>query len=287
MATRDEREAIKCSGYGATSGQSFRNQIAGAASAARLTDYRISGWPGWSSSPASQGSPGLAFPSGQVFNLSTYIQGGSRISDITRGGAGLLTLSNVSKPDSANVILQSSSVSTTQGVNVQPDVAASVQIISGYNSGARPGLTAGATYYYNGADQQSPPATGTCQADFSAQISGSGASDGGYDTISFVLNFQPNAGTGNFNDPLSQSFSMEMTHRDVSIGDYTIEWHDNDTYTHQVGGGPNYIADEATFAPSAPPSNGYTLWMRYMMPGDTTWFNYGPVTFYDQRISYY
>lgn len=287
MATRDLIQLIKCSGYAGATGQSFRNNVLGAASGAKMTDYIIAGWAGWSSSPASQGSPGPTFNSGQVFDLSTTISGGSRISYITKTGSGLVVATNLVKPDAAAVVVQSSSVTNTPGVNVAPTISASVAITSGYNAGAAPSMSASARYYYGGTDQGSPPASGYCQAHFAAVITGgNGISDGGYDDISFSLVLDPNAGTGAFNDVLSEPFTMRMQHRGYNPADFTVEWHGNSSYTNYLSGAPDYYADEATFAPSSPPNGGYTLWFRYKAPGITTWTNYGPVTFTDSRITY-
>lgn len=290
MATRDLVNLEKCSGLGGTSGESFKSNVLGATSGAWMKrDYRITGWEDWGSDPPSQGSPGPTFDSGQVFDLSTIIAGGSRISYITRTGSGLVTITNISKPDSGSVTLQSSAVANTPGLNVAPAVDASVKIVSGTNGGTVPGLAAGHSCYYNGSDQSSPPTDGSyCQLHFFAAVSGGGASDGGYDDVSFTLQFDPNAGTGAFNDVLSESFSMRMQHRGVSTADYTIEWHDNDTYTHLVGGGSDYYANEAVLFPDFPPGgSGYTLWMRYQMPGGGSWVNVGAVTSTDDtRISY-
>jgi hypothetical protein len=291
MATRDLINLIKCSGYAGASGQSVRNHVLGAASGAKMTDYIISTWGGWASSPASQGSPGPTFDSGQTFDLSTTILGGSRISYITKSGAGLVTLTNLVKPDSAAVTATGSTVTNTPGLNVGPTVDATVQITSGYNTGSAPGLSASATYFYGGADQSSPPSSGYCQAHFAAVITGgNGISDGGYDDITFTLQLDPNAGTGHFNDVLSQAFTMRMRHRGYNPADFTVEWHTNSTYTNYVSGAFDYYPDEAVFSPSGPPNGStypaYTLWFRYKAPGIATWTNYGPVTFTDSRLTY-
>ena len=78
---------------------------------------------------------------------------------------------------------------------------------------------------------------------------------------------------------------MRMYHRGYNPSDFTIEWHQNSSYTSLLSGATSLWLYEGTYAPGGPP-NPYSLWLRYKLPGGSTWINYGEVDCYDGRISY-
>jgi hypothetical protein len=280
MATRDLKELIKCSNYAATSGQSFKNNVAGAVSGAKMTDYIVTGW-NWTGGPA--GADVFRQDTGHIYSMVGTFLGGSRISNIIRQGSGLLAISSVTINAGGSVTLNSNNVTSSA------TASADVEIIAPYNPGATVSMSADAKYYYSGSDQASPPSSGYCQAHFAAVVTGGGASpDGGYDNVSFYLSMSNvNAYTGNFNDNPAPLYCVAATnHRGISPSDFTVEWHLDSAYTSLQSGNPNYFVDESVIWPSAPDPSGYTLYLRYKGPGVSTWTNYGAVTFIDSRIMY-
>jgi len=282
MSSHDLIQLIKCSGYAATSGQSFRNHVAGAASGAKMSDYIVTALD-WTGGPA--GADVFPQDSGHVYSMVGNFIGGSRIGNIIRQGSatGLFTISSITINPGGSVVLNSNTVSGSSAL-------ADVEIIAPYNPGATISESGSATYYYSGTDQSSPPASGYCQAHFSARVTGSGGTaDGGYDNVTFDLSMpNVNAYTGDFNaNPAALSCVAATNHRGIPYTDFTVEWHSNSSYTALVSSSPDYYPDESVFAPSSPPSGGYTLYLRYYLTsGGVSWNNFGAVTFIDSRLTY-
>ena len=280
MATKDLPNLIKCCNYAGTSGQTFRDNVTGAVSGTwMIRDHTVTGLD-WTGGPA--GADVFPQDTGHVYSMTGSFIGGSHIGYIIRQGSGLFAISNVTINAGGSVSLDSSDVSGSSA-------SASVTIIAPYNPGATESLSGSATYYYSGTDQASPPSSGYCQAHFSAVVTGGGGTpDGGYDNVEFDLAMSNvNAYTGDFNvTPAAQHFVAATNHRGVSPSDMTVEWHDNSSYTHYVSGAFNYFVDESVIWPTAPDPSGYTLWLRYQLPGGGSWVNFGAVTFIDSRIMY-
>ena len=268
--TRDLKELIKCSGYAGVAGQSFRYHVAGAASSAKMSDYKLDWW-NWTGGP---GSP-LHYPSGQVFNMSADLGPGSRLGYITRTGAGVITLSDVVVGPGGSVTLNSSNGS---GATVD----ARVTIVSPWNPGASASISGTAKYYWAGTDQTDPPSDSSLmQGHFQARVTGgAGIGDGDYEDVTFKLSFvNPNAGTGHFNPDLGPTlFAASMYHRGIDYTDFDVQWHDNGSYTSLVSSAYDYYWTEPYVGAS------YSLWLRYRPHGGSTWTNVGEVQFIDPRL---
>lgn len=279
MATRRLTELIKCSGNAASSGQSFLGHVSGAESGAHATEYELTGWD-WTGGPA--GADVFPQDSGHTYDMTGSFLGGSRIANIIRQGTGLLAVSNVVVNAGGSVSLDASEVSGSSAT-------ASITIVAPYNPGATVSMSGSATYHYDGADHDTPPSSGYSEAHFRAVVTGGGGtSDGDYDNVEFDLSIiNVNAGTGAFNDNPTPLHCIAATnHRGIPPADFTVEWHDNSSYTHLVSGAADYFPNESDFAPTSPPNTGYSLWLRYKAPGESTFTNFGVVTFVDSRLSY-
>ncbi len=243
-ATWNLIQLIKDAGNTAAAGQGMRTHVAAALSETAAGDsvrqHTLTDWTGWGCSPAgvtADGStPTLAFDTGQVFNLTTNINGGTKRMNVTRQG-NVLVLGAVVVGTGGSVTLAGGSPTTN--VNSSANVSAYVTIVSPYGgslglssagawnwTNSFPDTTASSGYdntNHNTEDARSGPPSNPMRLHFYAVQTG-GAPTGTAE-VDFTLYFtNPNTGTGAFNGDLSTVFKALMNVRPINVNDVEIEW---------------------------------------------------------------
>lgn len=282
MTTRDEVQLIKCSGGAGSSGQSFKNNVAGAASGVKMTDYEFQDW-NWDTGLPSPPDSGVRYDSGHVFSMSGTISENAKASNVLRQGTnlGIVLADYVEQGNGDSVNVTADAVSSSA-------MSASVEVISQVNPGAfpiSPTTCQGDAFYWYGSpsqsDHTSPPSnTDPTQAHFEASLAvGLGTPDGNYVDFAWSMEIlNVNAGTGLFNsDPTPASMSARMNNRGLSLSDFDFEWHALADYSDApVSSASSFIWDQ--------PNTGddVTFYLRFRFQGGA-WQNHGAVTFTDSR----
>lgn len=269
------RDLIRASGYAGTSGQSFRNNVAGAASGAKMSDYKCNGWAFSTGGTAPDTAPvGGAYDGTQTFDMDIDFTQGSRASYIKRTGAMLvfdpLTSSNGAGYE-AHVVSQSV-VGAASGSHVQ------ISVTPPYATGTGSSITKGTPWYVGYTNPSMPPAgMGTMQVRFFVQFT-NGTNTPVVVNTQFQFSYTPDIGP--FNPTLVKEYINIPFHKRLdTLLDYDIEYHANSTYTSLAGGGVSFDVDTN-------PGDSFTYWIRYRLKGSTgSWTNLGSETWHDARFS--
>lgn len=268
--TRDLLNLIKCSGYAGTSGQSFRNNVTGAASGTKMSDYKVTDWI-WDGLPVL----GRDWSSGTVFTVSADIIGGSKASNIIKQGAGLIAISPVSVPEGGSATVDCS----VSGLSI----AGTITIVGGHpeSTGA---LLTGNAVVLNDISGDAP-----AHVLFKGVLGSGASSDGLSQEFTLALSFpNMNTGTGSFNPDLgaggTTQFQVSITDRDYDITDFTQEWYSDSGYTTLVGDGTGVDwTDPGVGGNYTPGPWSKTYYMRWRMHPTDSWTNFGAVTYNEDR----
>lgn len=258
--TFDLKSLIQASGYSGSSGQSFRNHVLGAATGAKLSDYKCTDWT-FSGDPA----PELTYSDGAHFAISITFSQNSRVDYIKRTGNSISINPGLS-PTGFNVTAASSSV-----VAASAGSAASVTVSAPYN-GTR---SYSGTAWFDGYISPAQPSDSTSDpVRFQAVVAASGAS--GSQACSFTFSFAPDS--GGFNPTLSHTFSLTMNNRSYSTdaSTYLWNWSTTSDFSSIVGTASSYVLNSA-------PGETHTLYLRGRATVSDVWTNVGAVTFVDPR----
>lgn len=276
IGTHNLRDLIKCSGYSGTTGQSFRNNVTGAVTGTKLSDYLFHGW-NWDTGLPSPPDSGIKYDSGHVFTMSGTMSTNANAHYVIRTGTNLniveASYAIQAEGDDVNVIADA--VSDTA-------MSASVQVTSQVNPGLFPlgaGSVSGLAHFFiDGADTDTPPADhNPYEAHFHAQPIGT-SPDGGFLDQTWTMQIvNINTGTGLFNsDPTSVNFTARMNNRGLAASDFTWKWFTDSGYTSLYSTGADAFWDQTNAG------DDFSLWLQYQFQGGTP-VDHGQVTFNDPR----
>lgn len=257
---RDLLSLIKASGYAGVSGQSFRNNVAGATSGAKMSDYNLDGW-------TFIGAPNTVdqYGDGAVFDITISFIQSSRASNIKRLGNTIVATPGT-QPEGFDIISSSSNVvAAADGSTVHVEVSAPTNGSITYSSHV---------WYSNYADGVYPPNDGSSQdVTFEGKVISGPPT--GTDEVSLHLSYTPDI--GGFNPGITAEFPFTMIRRShsVNLDDYDWEWYSDSAYT-------NYVASGSIIVPM---TAGQTVayYLRASEKGKNIWNNVGMVSFTDNR----
>jgi hypothetical protein len=265
--THKLNELIRASGYAGTSGQSFRNHVAGAASGAKMSDYLITAW---ALSDTPNPAPFSPYADNTTFYLDPQFTQGVRASYIKRVGAVFVVSGSGPYGFSATAV-------TNNAVGAATGSQLRVLVRSPFSS--EQVITTGTPWYVGYSPRGSsypPPGSGTVPVDFLAQTTY--ASGSGQQTCSFGVGYTPDA--GGFNPDLpSQFYNFPIANRIEGLADFDHEWHSNSTYT-------SLVSSASSFQIMSAPAYSVTYWYRYRRKiSGASWVQLGAVNWSDTRLS--
>src|SRR5690348_9138175 len=222
---RDLLNLIKASGYAGTSGQSFRNNVTGAASGAKMSDYNLYAWVFGGTQPST--SPlGASYVGTTDFAMTFDFTQNSRANYIKRIGAALTIDADIpGNPGgySASIVAQNV-VAAVSGSSVTVRVVPPLgSAPSGAIVLAQPWFT---SYTY---PNQPPSGSGSQPVKMGVAVSSGG---GGTEVrnIHFTLSYAPDIGP--YNPTISQAYvNIPFTTRADTLDDFEYEWHTTSAYS--------------------------------------------------------
>lgn len=271
---------IKAGGSSGASGQTFKNDVPGAAAGVRMTDYRIS-----EVSFSGEPLPDIVggYNSGDTFNIVATFTRGSQAYRIQRNLSSAWTVSTLDS-----------------------DLISSRASITSFSSSGSP---SGATHSLNVQVTGSKSGTVTDAASGSQDTSGLdtdpwpinqysitfGGGSGGQSEIELVLQYNPDSAA--FNpvldnlDSFGAGWKFMMDRSSYSASDFDIEWHGNSSFTDLVITGatlPGHLLDSyyPTSMDGLMPGESLTMYVRYRPVSGGAWTKYntsGAVVVNDPR----
>lgn len=264
MSARTLRNLIRASGFAGIAGQSFRNHVLGAASGAKMSDYR-SGGISTSGEPAPNG---VTYNDNAGFTVTVSLGGSARWSYIKNVGAGKFSITPSLSPDGFAV------VSPASTVNAADPSSASFSVRAPYN-GTR--TTSGSVWFTGYVQPARPATTGPEPAQFYGIVTSDPPT--GTSNVSVQMGYWPDAVQDTFNPFMSVTWPFTMNNRQypTDTAQFQWEWYNNPSYT----GTP--VSTSPTYSFTTSPGTTMDLWLRTRLVGTTIWTNYGLVHWADPR----
>jgi hypothetical protein len=266
-------ELIKASGGAGISGQSFANNVTGAASGVRMTDYLIPSWNIDSSTIPIDGL-GVIYSSGHVFNIDIAITRGSR----------------------ANLIQRLTSTAFTpfllpMGIGGGVGSYAEVQSLSVFGGGSQfivgvqvfGELSGTASVGINNEFVNENPAIDTGVASHTVRYFAIINTGGGGQQTStrYQLSIDYDPDIANFNPVLTSKdfitdagWAFDMYDRTYQLSELQFRWWDNQTDANNQNTSTIRSTQSAVFAEAYPNGSGQfegTIYMRWKRPVDSVW----------------
>lgn len=265
------RNLIKASGYAGVNGQSFRNNVAGSATGAKMSEYKCPDWFFDTPGAPSTSPIGSSYVGTQTFTIDvSFPSQASRAHYIKRIGSMI-----VFNPENANNSAgYSASVVSQSVVAAATGSSISISVVPPTDTGT---VTFGSPWYADYTYPATPPSgSGSVPVQFKAQMSAVG---GGASVVNVRFSFTYDPDIGGFNPQLlKQYINIPFTTRASAISDFDTEWHNNSTYTS--------LKDTAFFFNiSSAPMYSVSYWLRYRRKGDTSWINAGEAAWSDSRLT--
>lgn len=266
MSHRTILRLIQASGYAGTSGQSFRNNVPGAVSGARTSDYYLDGWGNWTNS-YSGGT--LAYNATVTLTFDLYA--GGRWYNLPRKPLVALANDGTDPTSTGSASVVSGALMLPGSNTVQMQVRGGTKIVQLHR--VFNGISKQWTEY--GTEPNPNPVSVASDIDIFAQFTSTGSTTP--DAYSYTLHLHY-PGDGDFNDPLDFSFPVTvMGNVTTDNTAASVEWHTNSSYTALYTTGALARVESGGSGPTSG-----SLWMRYKDNG--AWVNYGQVDWFDPRV---
>lgn len=269
---RTLKSLIKASGNAGTTGQSFRNHVAGAATGAKMSDYNLTGW-SFSAPPTN----GATYTGNQNFGGNITFTQGSRATYIKRIGAVMVDPNAVG---AVGGIGGSLTMTVNSIVGAATGSTYNVLLKPGYN-----GLSssaAGNPGWFDGYTSPTAPADSNADNVTMFGSLNSPAAASGFQAVSWADVYIPDQlsalDSARYNPQLVASRSINMNNRAETTADWLWEWHSNSSYTSLVS-----ASLTLTFTSLPNTTHVYYLRAQRILSYTAIWDSIGAVTFTDPR----
>lgn len=256
-----QRLIIASGGVGVP-GESFRNDVTGAASGARMSDYRLTAV-GFSGEPA----PELTYDDNDLFNVTATFTRGSRAHHIQRNVSAAWAVSIIGGPTGASATVETF---TANGSPLGASHSLGIRVRAPY--GGSPAISGNLTQ--PAALEPADPDADPWPVRLTFSVGG-----GGTGTTAMTLEPLYVVDAGAFNTALTDAWPMTINNRSWSTSDYECEWHGNSGFTDLLSTSATYDLTNSALYPSVPEGlfggEEITVYLRYRLVGGSTWTEYG------------